>query len=188
MNFKLIIAAIGLAAGIVVIIAGLPYLTKTDLTRDEGQNFTKASLSPSTQSITTLPVKYTTSELLDNCSQNESLIYNDDCIRGLWDVSDECKNGNFSSSDSTCADPRLGQFEDKVTKEMQGLNNSLENFVSSCMNVTTDNDIGNCYYNMERIKSDCTDPKYVSMMPICNDPRFDQFDEKYKDVLSKVLP
>ena len=159
------------------------------MTPEEPQNvnqfFTKSSISPSMQNFT-LPENYTSIQLLDYCSQNESQIYNDVCIRGLWDVSDECKNDNSSSTNSVCADIRLGQFEGKVTKEMHDLNNSLENFVTSCMNVTSDNDIGNCYSNMERIKTDCTDAKFVSMMPICNDSRLDQFDEKYKNVLSKL--
>lgn len=112
----------------------------------------------------TLSENYTLIQLLDYCSQNESQIYNDVCIRGLWSVSDACRSGNFSSTNSVCIDTRLVQFEDKVMQEIHDLNNSLENFVTSFMNVTPDINIGNCYSNIERIKSDCTDPRFVSMI------------------------
>ncbi len=178
------IILIGIAIVVVAIAASISYLMSLQAQQNNYQYMTKGNVSA--PASIALPENYTSSQLLDYCSQNESLIYDDVCIRGLWNVNDECKNGNFSSTNSVCADPRLGQFEDMVDKEMQDLNTSLEKFVTSCMNVTSDKDIGNCYFNMERIKTDCTDPRYASMMTICNDSRFDQFDEKYKDILSKL--
>lgn len=184
MNYKVIIVVV-IAVGIVAVGVSMSNIIKPQEPQNVNQSFTKSSVSPSMQNFT-LPENYTSIQLLDYCSQNESQIYNDVCIRGLWSVSDACKSGNFSSTNSVCTDTRLVQFEDKVTKEMHDLNNSLENFVTSCMNVTSDNDIGNCYSNMERIKNDCTDAKFVSMMPICSDSKIDQFDEKYKDILSRL--
>ena len=182
MNYKIIIVIV-IAIGIVVVGVSMSNIMSPQEPQNVNQSFTKSSVSPSIQNLSE---NYTSIQLLDYCSQNESQIYNDVCIRGLWDVSDECKNGNFSSTNSVCADTRLVQFEDKVTKEMHDLNNSLENFVTSCMNVTSDSDIGNCYSNIERIKNDCTDAKFVSIMLICSDPKIDQFNEKYKNVLSKI--
>jgi hypothetical protein len=184
LNSRIILASIvGVTAIVVLIVVMTSMINPAPQNND--QFYTKAGVSPSTQSFP-LPVNYTSNQLLDYCSQNKTLVYNDVCIRGLWDVSDECKNDNFSSTNSVCIDPRLGQFEDKVTKEMHDLNTWLESFVSSCMNVTSDRDISNCYFNMERIKNDCTDTRYASMMSICADSRFDEFNEKYKEVLSKI--
>lgn len=170
--------------GVIAIAISIPYMTKPQEPQNNDQNITNESISSSMS--TTLPENYTSIQLLNYCSQNESLIYNDVCIRGLWDVTDECKNGNFSSTSSVCNDSRLGQFEDKVNKEMQDLDNSLTRFVNSCMNVTSNDDIENCSANIDRIKNDCTDPRFASMMTVCADSKFDQFDEKYKNVLTKL--
>ncbi|WP_133124026.1 hypothetical protein [Nitrosotalea sinensis] len=183
MNFKIITIIIGVA----IIISALVILgpiTKP-ATDSNDQYITKGSISHSAVNFT-LPANYTSIQLLDYCSQSQSLVYDDNCLRGLWDVNDECKNGNFSSTNSVCQDPRLGQFEDKVNAYMKELDNSLTKMVNSCINVTSDNDIHSCSDNMERIKNDCSDPRLFSMWSVCTDPKIDQFNEKFKETLSKT--
>ncbi|MFZ1077201.1 MAG: hypothetical protein WAN47_07210 [Nitrosotalea sp.] len=176
MNSRIILASAGGVIAIVVLIVIMTSMINP-APQNNDQLYTKAGVSPSTQSFP-LPVNYTSNQLLDYCSQNETLVYNDVCIRGLWDVSDECKNANFSSANSVCTDPRFGQFEDKVTKEMQDLDNSLTRFVNSCMNATSNDDIQNCSVNIERIKNDCSDPRFYEMMSVCKNSNFEMLSQK----------
>jgi hypothetical protein len=131
--------------------------------------------------VSILPQNYT-SNLLNYCTKNQTQIYNDICIRGLWQVGDFCKNANFSTNNFICHDPRFGEFETRVSKEMRDLDKSLIKVVDSCMNVNIDNEIQSCLVDMERIKNDCDDPHFYSSTSICADPRLDQFIQKYKDV------
>ncbi len=160
-------------------------LPKTSNTENKITSINKGNISLSSTNYT-LPENYTSSELLEYCTSSQSQIYNDVCIRGLWDVSDKCHDANFSSNTTTCNDPRLGEFENKVKNEMADLDRSLVRFVDSCMNVQAENDIANCSFNIDRIKSDCTDQRYSSMMSVCNDQNMNKFDEKFADILSKL--
>lgn len=158
---------------------------KTNNSENEIEPINKGNISLSATNHT-LSENYTSSELLEYCSSSQSQIYNDVCIRGLWDISDRCHNGNFSSNTTTCNDQRLDEFESKVKNEMENLDRSLVRFVDSCMNVQSENDIENCSFNMDRIKADCTDQRYASMMSVCNDQNMNKFDEKFADILSKL--
>ena len=130
----------------------------------------------------TLPANYTSADLLNYCTKDESQIYNDICIRGLWEVGDGCKNANFSSNNPICSDPRFGNFEMKVNKEMQDLGKSLIQNVDSCMNAKNSDDIQSCLVFIERIQNDCGESHFYSLTHICTDPRLDQFTQKHKDL------
>jgi hypothetical protein len=186
MNSKIIIVFIGIVIGAVALVISMPYVLKT-APENEDQHITKGSISSSPSNFV-LPVNYTSSDLLHYCTQNESLTYDDVCIRGLWDVGDKCKIGNDTSINSVCNDSRFTQFEEEVDKEMQDLNKSLIKVVDSCMNVTTDDNIQACSIDMERIKNDCSDSRFSSMWSVCNDPKMNQFNEKFADTLSKLKP
>jgi len=186
LNSKIIFGLIGVGAVIIILVVGTSFM-KPQEPQNNDQYMTKENISSSSSNFT-LPVNYTSTDLLNYCSHDESQVYNDICIRGLWEVGDGCKNANFSSSNPICSDPRLGNFEMKVNKEMQDLDRSLLQFVDSCMNVTSENDIGNCSLNIDRIKNDCTDSRYASIMSICNDPNMNKFAEKYADTSSKLKP
>src|SRR5690348_13059361 len=129
MNSKIIIVFIGIAIVAVALVISMPYVLKP-IPENEDQHITKGSISSSPSNFV-LPVNYTSSDLLHYCTQNESLTYDDVCIRGLWDVGDKCKIGNDTSLNSVCNDSRFTQFEEKVDKEMQDLNNSLTKIVNS---------------------------------------------------------
>lgn len=162
-------------------------IPKTNNIENKIEPINKGNISLSSTNYT-LSENYTSSELLQYCTSSQSQIYNDVCIRGLWDVSDGCHNGNFSSNTKICNDPRLDEFENKVKNEMVDLDRSLDRFVDSCMNVQAENDVANCSFNMDRIKADCTDQRYASMMSVCNNQNMNKFDEKFADILSKLRP
>jgi hypothetical protein len=163
---------------VIAVILTTQSLTKPTQTNEDGQYITKGSITTNTNS-SELPENYTSVQLLNYCTNNENQIYNDVCIRGLWDVSDQCKNENFSNTNSICNDSRFTEFENKVDKEMQDLDKSLISFVNSCINVKSNNDTASCTLNIERIQSDCTDPRFYEMMSICKDPNFDMISKKY---------
>ena len=160
-------------------------IQKTSNIENKIEPISKGNISSSSANYT-FPENYTSSELLKYCTSSQSQIYNDVCIRGLWDVNDGCHNSNFSLNTKICNDPRLEEFENKVKNEMSDLDRSLSKFVDSCMNVHTENDIANCSFNMDRIKADCTDQKYATMMSVCNDQNMNKFNEKFADILSKL--
>jgi len=162
-------------------------ISKTNNTENKIEPISKGNISLSSTNYT-FPKNYTSSELLEYCTSSQAQIYNDVCIRGLWDVSDECHNGNFSSDTKICNDPRLDKFENKVKNEMSDLDRSLARFVDSCMNVQSENDVANCSFNMDRIKADCTDQRYATTMSVCNDQNMNKFNEKFTDILSKLRP
>ncbi|CUR50848.1 exported protein of unknown function [Nitrosotalea devaniterrae] len=153
-------------------------LTKPTQTNEDQQHITKENITTNTNS-SELQENYTSVQLLNYCTSNENQIYNDVCIRGLWDVSDQCKNENFSSTNSICNDSRFTEFENKVNNEMQDLDKSLTSFVNSCINVKSNNDTASCTINIERIQSDCTDPRFYEMMSVCKDPNFNMISKKY---------
>ncbi len=183
LNFKIIATIIGVAITIAVLVILGPF-TKP-VTDSNDQYITKGSISHSAVNFT-LPANYTSLQLLDYCSQSQSQVYDDNCLRGLWDVNDKCENGNFSSTNSICQDPRLGQFEDKVNVYLKDLDRSLTKMVGSCINATSDNDIQSCSDNIERIKNDCSDPKLFSIWSVCTDSRIDQFNEKFRNTLARL--
>lgn len=152
-------------------------LTKPTQTNEDQQYITKGSITTYTNS-SELPENYTSVQLLNYCASNENQIYNDVCIRGLWDVSDKCKNENFSNTNSICNDSRFTEFENKVNKEMQDLDKSLTSFVNSCINEKSNNDTASCTLNIERIQNDCTDPRFYDMMSICKNASLEQFQNK----------
>ena len=162
-------------------------IPKNNNTENKIEPINKGNISLSSANYT-FPENYTSSELLEYCTSSQSQIYNDVCIRGLWDISDGCNNGNFSSDTKICNDTRLDEFESKVKNEMSDLNRSLTRFVNSCMNVQIENDVANCSFNMDRIKTDCTDQRYATMMSVCNDQNMNKFNEKFADILSKLRP
>lgn len=176
---------IGIAIEVIAITIIMSGITKSGEPQNYNQNATKVSTSSPKQNFA-LPANYTSIQLVDYCSQNESLVYNDVCIRGLWNVRDECKNDNFSSTNSVCNDSRLEQFEEKVNVYMQNLNLSLTKIVDSCVNVTLDSNISSCSQNIERIQSDCTDPRLFSMWSVCSDHGIEQFNDKFNQTLSKL--
>lgn len=151
-------------------------LTKPTQTNDQQQYITKGSITTTNSSY--LPENYTSSQLLNYCTSNENQIYNDVCIRGLWDVSDQCKNENFSSTNPVCNDPRFTKFENKVDKEMQDLDKSLTSFVYSCVKTKSENDTASCVLNIERIKNDCSDPRFYEMMSVCKNSNFVLFSQE----------
>lgn len=187
MNSKISLVIIGIAVSIIIIFLASQNITKPEILQNNSENMNKEILSTNINE-STLSQNYTSLDLLNYCTKNESQIYNDICIRGLWEVGDNCKNANFSSNNFICNDPRFYEFEKKVNREMQDLNKSLTKFVESCMNVTTENDIQNCFFNMERIKNDCTDERFISMWSVCSDPKMELFSEKYGETLSKLKP
>lgn len=150
-------------------------LTKSTQTNDQ-QYIPKESITKTNSSE--LPENYTSSQLLNYCTSNENQIYNDVCIRGLWDISDKCTNENFSSTNTICNDPRFAGFESKVSKEMQDLDKSLSTFVDSCVNAKSGNDTDSCTFNIERIKNDCTDPRFYDMMSVCKNAGLEQIQNK----------
>ena len=184
LNSKIIFGLVGVGVAVIVIVFSLQGFKSQE---PQNEIITKGAISSTTTHFV-LPANYTSADLLNYCTQDESLIYDDVCIRGLWDVADKCKNGNYTSINSICNDPKFGQFEEKVDKEMQDLNKSLTKILDSCMNVTSDNDVQACSDNIERIKNDCTDPRFYSMWSVCSDPKIDQFNDKYKETLSKLNP
>lgn len=161
----------------IAVILATQNLTKPTQTNDEQQHITKESITTNANS-SVLPENYTSIQLLNYCTSNESQIYNDVCIRGLWDVSDQCKNGNFSNTNSICNDSRFTGFEDKVNKEMQDLDKSLISFVNSCANTKSINDTNSCTLNIDRIKNDCSDPRFYEMMSVCKDSGFEDLVQK----------
>lgn len=165
---------------VISVIIATQSLTKPVQTNNEIQYITKGSITIKNTNSSELPENYTSSQLLNYCASNENQIYNDVCIRGLWDVSDKCKNENFSNTNLICNDSRFTEFENKVDKEMQDLDKSLTSFVNSCINVKSNNDTTSCTLNIERIQSDCTDPRFYEMMSICKDPNFNMILKKYK--------
>lgn len=167
-----------IVACVVVIVAILvtQNLTKPTQTNDQQQYIPKESIT--TTNSSELPENYTSSQLLNYCTSNENQIYNDVCIRGLWDVSDKCANENFSSTNAICNDPRFTGFESKVSKEMQDLDKSLSTFVDSCVNAKSGNDTDSCTFNIERIKNDCTDPRFYDMMSVCKNAGLEQIQNK----------
>ena len=179
LNFKIILI-IGVIASIVIILLVNQGITKQESPQENPGLITKGSISTETNNFT-LSQNYTSLELLSFCSENDSHIYDDTCIRGLWDVSDNCKNANFSSSNNICDDSRLDKFEIKVTKEMQDLDKSLTQTIDSCMIAKNNDDIQSCLVTIERIKNDCTDPHFYSLTNICKDSRLDQFTQKYNN-------
>jgi len=144
------------------------------MTNEDQQYITKGSITTSTNN-SELPENYTSIQLLNYCTSNENQVYNDVCIRGLWDVGDQCKNENFSNTNPICADSRFTEFENKVNKEMQDLDKSLTSFINSCINTKSINDTNSCTLNIDRIKNDCSDPRFYEMMSICKDVRINQF-------------
>jgi hypothetical protein len=174
LKIKLIII-VACVVSIAVILA-TQNLTKPTQTNDEQQHITKESITTNTNS-SELPENYTSIQLLNYCTSNENQIYNDVCIRGLWDVSDQCKNKNFSSTNSICNDSKFTGFENKVNREMQDLDKSLTAFVNSCANAKSINDTNSCTLNIDRIKNDCSDPRFYEMMSICKNPTINQFNE-----------
>jgi len=172
LKIKLIIIILCITAiAVILLIQNLPKPTQTN---EDQQYITKGSIIPSTNS-SELPENYTSIQLLTYCTDNENQIYNDVCIRGLWDVSDECKNENYSNANPICSDSRFTGFENKVNKEMQDLDKSLTSFVNSCINTKSNNDTASCTLNIERIQSDCNDPRFYEMMSICKDTRINLF-------------
>lgn len=178
LNFKILII-IGGIAGIIAILFASQGITKQEKLQEIPASVTKGNIS--SISNFTLPQNYTSLELLNYCSQSESHIYDDTCIRGLWDVVDNCKNENFSTASSICDDSRLDKFETKVANEMQDLGKSLSRTIDSCMVAKNNDDIQSCLVTIERIKNDCTDPHFYSLTGICNYSRLDQFIQKYND-------
>ena len=176
LKIKLIII-IGCVVAIAVILA-TQSLTKPTQT-NEDQYITKGSITTTNTNSSELPENYTSIQLLNYCTSNENQIYNDVCIRGLWDVSDQCKNENFSNTNAICNDSKFTEFENKVSKEMQDLDKSLTSFVNSCVSTKSNNDTASCTLNIERIKNDCSDPRFYEMMSICKDPNFDIISKKY---------
>lgn len=148
-------------------------LTKPVQTNNETQYITKGSITTTNTNSSELPENYTSIQLLNYCASNENQIYNDVCIRGLWDVSDKCKNENFSNTNAICNDLRFTEFENKVDKEMQDLDKSLSTFVNSCINAKSGNDTDSCTFNIERIKNDCSDPRFYQMMSVCRNSNLD---------------
>lgn len=162
----------------IAVILATQNLTKPTQTNDEQQHITKESITTNTNS-SDLPENYTSIQLLSYCTSNENQIYNDVCIRGLWDVSDQCKNENFSNTNAICNDSRFTGFEDKVNKEMQDLDKSLTSFVNSCVKTKSENDTASCALNIERIKNDCSDPRFYEMMQICKNSDLENLISKY---------
>ena len=177
LNFKILII-IGAIASIIIILLANYSFTKPETSQENSEVVTKGSIIANN---TSLYENYTSLELLNYCSGNESLIYDDTCIRGLWDVADSCKNANFSSSNAICNDPKLDKFETKIDKEMQDLGKSLTQNIDSCMVAKSNDDIQSCLVTIERIKNDCTDPHFYSLTHICTDPRLDQFVQTHSD-------
>lgn len=175
MNIKLVIIAACLVAIAVILVT--QNLTKPTQTEDNTQYITKGSITTSLNN-SQLAENYTSIQLLNYCSSNKNQIYNDVCIRGLWDVSDKCKNENFSSTNPICKDMRFTEFESAVDKEMQDLDKSLTSIVNSCTNAKSDDAIQSCSVNIDRIKNDCTDPRFYGMMTICKNPSLEQFENK----------
>lgn len=169
-KIKLVIIIVSIA--VIAIILVNQNLTQTK-TSDENQYITKGSITNSTSY--NLSENYTSAQLLNFCTSDKNQIYNDVCVRGLWDVSDQCKNENFSNTNMICKDQRFIEFENKVDKVMQDLDKSLTQFVDSCINTKSDNDVNSCTTNIERIKNDCTDPRFYGMMSICKDVRINLF-------------
>ncbi len=175
LKIKLIVIVACVVA--IAVILATQNLTKPTQTNDEQQHITKESITTNANS-SVLPENYTSIQLLNYCTSNESQIYNDVCIRGLWDVSDQCKNENFSNTNSICNDSRFTGFEDKVNKEMQDLDKSLISFVNSCANAKSINDTNSCTLNIDRIKNDCSDPRFYEMMSVCKDSGFEDLVQK----------
>jgi hypothetical protein len=151
-------------------------LTKPTQTEDNTQYITKGSITTGLNN-SQLAENYTYIQLLNYCSSNKDLIYNDICIRGLWDVSDKCKSENFSSTNPICKDVRFTEFESAVDKEMHDLDKSLTSVVNSCANAKSDDEIQSCSVNIDRIKNDCTDPRFYGMMTICKNPKMNQLND-----------
>lgn len=172
LKIKLIIIIACVVA--IAVILTTQSLTKPIQTNDEQQHITKESITTYTNS-SDLPENYTSIQLLSYCTSNDNQIYNDVCIRGLWDVSDQCKNENFSNTNPICNDSKFTEFENKVNKEMQDLNKSLTSFINSCANTKSVNDTSSCTLNIDRIKNDCSDPRFYEIMSICKNPTINQF-------------
>jgi hypothetical protein len=156
-------------------------LTKPAQINNESQYITKGSITTTNTNSSDLPENYTSIQLLSYCTSNENQIYNDVCIRGLWDISDQCKNENFSDTNSICNDSKFTEFENRVDKEMQDLDKSLTQFVDSCNKVALDNDTASCSLNIERIQSDCSDSRFYEMMSICKNPSLNLLLMKYNN-------
>ena len=178
LKIKLIIIVACVVAIAVILVT--QSLAKPTQTNDEQQHITKASITTNTNS-SDLPENYTSTQLLNYCTSNENQIYNDVCIRGLWDVSDQCKNENFSNTNTICNDSKFAEFENKVDKEMQDLDKSLTSFVNSCINTGSNNDTSSCTLNIERIQSDCSDPRFYSMMTVCKNSNFENLIQKFNN-------
>jgi hypothetical protein len=175
-----IIIVISIALSIIIIFLINQQLTKPENTSKKGSEYiTKGDFDKNTESA--LPQNYTSQDLLDYCTKNESQSYNDICIRGMWQVGDLCKNGNFSSNNSICHDPKFEEFGTRVDKEMKDLDKSLTKVVDACMNANMDSEIQSCLLDIERIKNDCNEPHFYSLTSICTDLRLDQFTQKYKN-------
>lgn len=178
MKIKLTIIILSIAAIVaILIIQDLPKPTQTN---EDQQYITKGSITTSTNN-SELPENHTSIQLLTYCTSNEYQVYNDVCIRGLWDVSDQCKNENFSNTNPICNDSKFTEFENKVGKEMQDLDKSLTSFVNSCVTTKSENDTASCTLNIERIQNDCSDPRFYEMMSICKDPNLNLLLTKYSN-------
>ena len=171
----MIIAACVVAITVILITQNLPKPTQTD---ENIQYITKGSITTDLNN-SQLAENYTSTQLLNYCSSNKNLIYNDICIRGLWDVNDKCKNENFSSANTICSDSRFIEFENEVDKEMQDLDKSLTSIVNSCTNANSNDEIQSCSVNMDRIQNDCTDPRFYGMMSVCKNSNFTALLGKY---------
>lgn len=178
MDSKIRFVIIGVCVAAIIIILVNQSLSKTTQTESENQYITKGNITTNSND-TELAQNYTSIQLLTYCTSNEYQVYNDVCVRGLWDVSDQCKNENFSSTNPVCNDPRFVQFENKVDKVMQDLDKSLTQFVNSCVGITPDNDTASCSMNIERIQNDCSDPRFYGMMTICKNSNFITLLENY---------
>jgi hypothetical protein len=142
-KIKLIIIAVSIV--VIAIILVNQNLTQTK-TNNENQYITKGSITNSTSYD--LSQNYTSVQLLNYCTSNKNQIYNDVCVRGLWDVSDQCKNENFSNTNMICKDQRFIEFENKVDKVMQDLDKSITQFVYSFFNTKSNNDTISCTKNI----------------------------------------
>lgn len=124
---------------------------------------------------------------LDMCMKAEGSLEIENCTTTISKIKEECKKQK-GSLHSLCNDPRLDGFQKKLEKDMENLNESLLELIGGCMDVKSQEDIESCSENLARIKNDCEDLNFSSSMSVCNDKRFDKFNEKYKDLLVKFKP
>lgn len=129
------------------------------------------------------PENATIDSFLGMCLKSESAyeVYN--CTLKIDDIKTECKSVNELSYDM-CKDTRMGQFSEHIKQLLEKQNTGWMTYVNECMNAT--DDILSCNSNLQRIKNDCEDKNYSSIMSVCNDPALYQFSKKYNEIITKL--